>query len=226
MRVQTDERVVALTYDDGPHPEHTRQILDELEARAILATFFVLAEKAEREPGLVRRMLAAGHEIGLHGLDHTRLTDVSAAAAGRAVRAGRRRLQAVTGMPVRLYRPAYGAQGLTQFLTARALGMEVVFWTAWARDWVDDTVEAVAARAVRARHPGAILLLHDVTDPEPDGDEGPLPTFSRGAVTAAVLDGLADDGYRVVPVGDLLARYPTVRAVTTRRPWHALAGRR
>jgi peptidoglycan/xylan/chitin deacetylase (PgdA/CDA1 family) len=223
MRVATDDRIIALTYDDGPHPEHTPQILGELDGRGVRATFFVLAEKAERHPELIRRMLDDGHEIGLHGIDHARLTDLPARTAARAVRTGRRRLEAVTGRPVRLYRPTYGAQGMAQFLTARALGMDVVYWTAWARDWLEDTAEAVAGRAVRARHPGAIVLLHDVTEDTMDGGgAGAPPTFSRGAVTAAVLAGLLDDGYEILPAGELMARYPIVRAVTMQRPWRGL----
>jgi peptidoglycan/xylan/chitin deacetylase (PgdA/CDA1 family) len=229
MRVVTQDHVVGLSYDDGPHPVHTAEILGELAARDVRATFFVLAEAAERSPALVRQMLAAGHEIGLHGIDHARLTEVSGRSAARAVSTGKRRLEAVTGRPVTMYRPTYGAQGLTQFLTARRLGMEVVFWTAWAEDWRDDTVDAVAGRAVTARHPGAILLLHDTTEDSPvddaTGEELPPPRFSRGAVTAAVLDGLAAEGYRALPVAELLRRYPVVRAVTTQRPWVSLRRR-
>ncbi len=219
MRVHTDDRVLALTYDDGPHPEHTAHILAELAARGVRATFFVLTDRAEESPAMVREMLEAGHEIALHGIDHTRLTEVSWLRAVRCIRRGKRRLERVTGRPVTMYRPTYGAQGLAQFLTARLLGMDVVYWTAWAQDWFDDSAEAVAERAVRARHPGAVLLLHDTTD---DTDERARPTFSRGEVTARVLDALTADGYRVVPAGELMSGYPVVRAVTTQRPWVSL----
>lgn len=217
MRVCTTERVIGLTYDDGPHPEGTVEILDALDERDVRATFFLLAEAAERYPDLVQRILRGGHEIGLHGVDHARLTAGSAAAAARAVATGKRRLERVTGSRVRMYRPTYGAQGLLQFLTSRALGMDVVYWSAWAEDWFEDEAVRVAARAVAARHPGAILLLHDSTeDTDPDVVE---PTFSRGEVTRRVLDGLFEDGYRVVPAGALLAEHRPVRAVTTQRPW-------
>ncbi len=218
MRVLTDEREMALSYDDGPHPEHTREVMAALAARDVRATFFVLAKAAERHPDVVRELLDAGHEIGLHGIDHTRLTELSWRRAADAVRRGKQRLEAVTGQPVRLYRPTYGAQGLAQFVTARLLGMDVVYWTAWATDWIDAGADEVAGRALSARHPGGILLLHDATEDTAEEDL-PRPAFSRGAVTAAILDGLADDGYRVMPAGDLLARYPVVRAVTTQRPW-------
>jgi peptidoglycan-N-acetylglucosamine deacetylase len=234
MRVRTDERLLALTYDDGPRPEHTGPILGELAARDVRATFFVLTDRAEESPAMIRQMLDAGHEVALHGIDHTRLTEVSWLRAARRVREGKRRLERVTGAPVTMYRPTYGAQGLAQFLTARLLGMQVVYWTAWAQDWFDDTAEAVAARAVRARHPGAVLLLHDTTDDTPVDSAGDAPgaapsrgrpTFSRGEVTARVLDALLADGYRVVPVGELISRHPVVRAVTTQRPWVSLRRR-
>lgn len=223
MRVRTDERVIAVTYDDGPHPQHTPRILAELAARGVRATFFVLTDRAERAPALVRRMLEAGHEVALHGIDHTRLTEVFWPRAVWRIWRGKRRLERVTGQPVTMYRPTYGAQGLTQFLTARVLGMDVVYWTAWATDWVDDGAPAVARRALTACHPGAILLLHDTTDDTQDA--GPLPTFDRGEVTAQILDGLAADSYRMLPAGELLGTYPVVRAVTTQRPWAAVRRR-
>jgi peptidoglycan/xylan/chitin deacetylase (PgdA/CDA1 family) len=217
MRVHTDERVIALTYDDGPDPVSTPQVLRELRAHGVHATFFVLAEAAERNPELLRSMLAEGHEIGLHGVDHTLLTTVSGREAARAVREAKQRVEAVTGQRLRMYRPTYGIQGMAQFLTARLLRMDVVFWTAWAQDWLDDSAEAVARRAVSAIHPGAVLLLHDTTDDTDDANL-PRPTFSRGEVTRRILDDLSADGYRVLPVGTLLAGYPAVRAVTITRP--------
>ncbi len=222
MRVVTQEPVLALTYDDGPHPQHTREILDELSAREVRATFFVLTDRAEEFPGLIRQILDAGHEIGLHGIDHARLTEVSALRAVRTVRTAKRRLERVSGVPVTMYRPTYGAQGLAQFLAARLLGMDVVYWTAWAQDWLDDGADEVVRRAHAARHPGAVLLLHDTTE---DTDEALRPRFSRGEVTARLLDALAADGYRAVPVGELLAGHQQVRAVTTQRPWARLRHR-
>ncbi len=218
VRVVTAERVLGLSYDDGPHPEATPAVLAELAQRGVRATFFVLATKAEAHPDLVRRMLAEGHEVGLHGLDHTRLTGVPARRAAGAVRAGFDRLAAITGRPPALYRPAYGALGVAQHLAARRLGMDVVLWSAWARDWLDDPAETVADRALGARHPGAILLLHEATDDAEALAHGTVPRFDRGEVTARVLDGLAADGYTVLPVGALLARCRALRVVAVRRP--------
>jgi len=205
-------RVLGLTYDDGPHPEETPELLDELDARGVRASFFVLAKRAEEAPELVARMLAAGHDVGLHGVDHRRLSGLGPRKVRRILTEGRDRLRAVTGTPVRLYRPTYGAESVAQHVAATRLGMEVVNWSAWARDWLDAPADVVAGRALAARHPGAILLLHDTTD-----DTELRPTFSRVEVLRLLLDGLAADGYSVLPVSDLLARHRAVRAMTVRR---------
>ncbi len=217
MRADTPDRVIALTYDDGPNPDQTPGVLAALARHDARATFFVLTDRAEQHPDLVREMLDRGHEVGLHGIDHTRLTSLPGREAARRIREGTRRLEAVTGRRVRLFRPTYGAQGLLQFAATRRLGMDVVIWTAWARDWADGSAAEVAGRAVGALHPGAIVLLHDTTDDTRE-EELPRPTFSREEVTELILGGARDRGFAVLPAGDLLTRYPAVRAVTTQRP--------
>ena len=218
MRVAATERVLSLTYDDGPHPEQTPALLDALAEFGARATFFVLTDAAEAHPDVVHRTLAEGHEIALHGIDHTRLTALPGREAGRRIRAGKRRLEAVTGRPVEFYRPTYGAVGVTAFTTSRALGMEVVIWSAWARDWIQAPAEEIAARALGALHPGAIVLLHDRTDDAEAQASGTLPTFSRADVTRRILTGMQAEGYTSVPVGELVRRHPAVRSVTIERP--------
>ena len=88
--VATEQRVVALTYDDGPDPENTPAVLDALAAFGATATFFVLADRAEKHPELLRRIVAEGHDVGLHGEDHTRLSTLSAREALTRIRRGRR----------------------------------------------------------------------------------------------------------------------------------------
>jgi peptidoglycan/xylan/chitin deacetylase (PgdA/CDA1 family) len=229
--VATRQRVVALTYDDGPDPENTPGVLDALAAEGATATFFVLADRAEEHPELLRRIAAEGHDVGLHGEDHTRLSTLPAREALTRIRRGRRRLEAVLGRPVTLYRPAYGAQSLVQAAGTRAAGLEVVLWTAWARDWEASTAEDVARRALGAVHPGAFLLLHDATGdlgtaggpalrgsvggrPAQRGSAGGGPApFDRGAVSRLLLGGLRDAGYATATVSSLLATYPGVRTI-------------
>jgi peptidoglycan/xylan/chitin deacetylase (PgdA/CDA1 family) len=217
--VATSDPVAALTFDDGPDPATTPAVLDALARHGATATFFVLAERAQQHPELVRRARAEGHEVGLHGDDHTRLSAVPPSEAVRRIRRGRRRLERVLQEPVSLYRPAYGAQRLGQLLGTRLLGLDVVLWTAWARDWEPAHAPAVADRALAALHPGAFLLLHDtVGDAAPvDGGSHPAgPAVDRAEMTDAVLTGMAAAGIATATVGQLLATYPAVRT-----PWFA-----
>src|SRR6266536_442678 len=92
-RVRGAGRHVALTFDDGPDPGHTAGVLDALAARRVRATFFMLSERAEAEPELARRVLAEGHEVGLHGADHARLTELTPAQVADRVVGGRLRLE-------------------------------------------------------------------------------------------------------------------------------------
>lgn len=212
--VDTADPVVSLTYDDGPDPAHTPGLLDLLADRGVRATFFVLADAADAHPDLVRRIVAEGHEIALHGADHTRLTTLPDAEAVAVVADARRRVEAVAGVPVRLFRPPYGAHTVGALRGWRRLGLDVVIWSGWAHDWVDGTVEAVAGRARRAVHPGGILLLHDTrADPETLGVGEHLPRFDRAAVSARLIDGLAAEGWTFETTGDLLRTRPRVRAL-------------
>jgi peptidoglycan/xylan/chitin deacetylase (PgdA/CDA1 family) len=206
--VNTREPVVSLTYDDGPDPEFTPRVLDELAAHGAKATFFVMVDPAEAHPGLVARMLAEGHEVALHGIDHTRLSTLPARRAQALIRAGKQRLEQVTGIGTTLFRPTYGAQTLAGYLLTRALGLEVVIWSAWARDWDGSSAEVVSGRALQSLHPGGIVLLHDAS-----GD-GVGVGLDRGLASELLLAGLRNRGYTSLTVTRLLPHYPAVRT-----PW-------
>jgi peptidoglycan/xylan/chitin deacetylase (PgdA/CDA1 family) len=225
--VRTDEPVVSLTYDDGPDPEFTPGILTALAAHGARATFFVMVEPAEAHPELIARILAEGHELGLHGMDHTRLTGMPLHRATARIWAAKRRLERVAGRRITLFRPAYGAQTVPQYLATRALGLEVVIWSAWAQDWDGSTAEVIAERALRSLHRGGILLLHDASG-DGVGAAAPVDSVdSVGSVAAEGLDrvtatqlllaGMRQRGYRSLPVSDLLNRYPAVRTVWAER---------
>jgi peptidoglycan/xylan/chitin deacetylase (PgdA/CDA1 family) len=207
--VRTTEPVVALSYDDGPEPTGTDAVLGALAEAGATATFFHLVYRAERHPEIVRRVVAAGHEIALHGIDHTRLTTLPITEVGRQLADGRRRLEAVAGRPVRLFRPAYGSQTLRSYAAARRAGLDVVVWGPYAEDWLDGSPSEVAARALARTAPGDVLLLHDAYE-VPPGDPAPPPTFDRGEVTRELLAGLTDRGLRATSVSGLLR---------TGRPW-------
>jgi peptidoglycan/xylan/chitin deacetylase (PgdA/CDA1 family) len=230
--VRTGEPVVSLTYDDGPDPQFTPGILDALAAHGARATFFVLVESAERHRQLITRMLAEGHEVGLHGIDHTRLSPLPLRRATALIRDGRRRLEQVAGRRITLFRPTYGAQTLQQYVATRALGLEVVIWSSWAQDWDGSSADVIAGRAVQALHHGGFLLLHDASgdgvgsapiDPSAadasgaDAPAGGDRAVDRVKATELMLAGMQERGYRSETVSQLLSRFPAVRTVWAER---------
>lgn len=219
----TSDPVLGLTYDDGPDPESTPAVLDVLASVGSHATFFVLLEAARRHPAVVRACIEAGHEVGLHGVDHRDLTLEPMVSSVAALMSARRELADLTGCPVRLFRPAYGAIRLDQVALLRALGMRVVLWSAWARDWDGAPAKDVALRAARAYHPGAVLLLHDAqgapampeggslrrrTSDSPD----PGPADPAGA-SAILLRFMTESGIRSLTVTELLEERREVRTL-------------
>lgn len=201
---RTDAAVVALTFDDGPDPVATPGILDVLAAHGVRATFFVLVDRAESHPDLVARLVDEGHEVGLHGLDHSPLTTKRGREIGDCLRRGRSRLETLTRRPVTLFRPPFGSQSLRSYAATRRAGLRVVVWGPHAEDWADRSPEQVAATALGATGPGDILLLHDGFAPHPD-DPQSVPALDKAAALDILLGGLESKGYQSTTVSGLLA---------------------
>lgn len=211
--VETVDRVIGLTFDDGPDPEHTPALLDVLGQHDARATFFMLAERAEANPDLARRVLAEGHEAALHGARHDILPRLGARAMIECIRGGKQRLQDVLGVPVTFFRPPYGAQNLRSYAVARLSGMQPVVWTAWAHDWEDIVWDEVVEHAMKRVSPGRILLLHDSFTTHPDRPQAAPPRFDRQRVLREILGRLAAVDLEPVSVGDLMSRGKTDRTV-------------
>jgi peptidoglycan/xylan/chitin deacetylase (PgdA/CDA1 family) len=209
--VRPDRDLVVLTYDDGPHPGGTEGVLAALAEAGTTATFFILVGRARRYPGLLAEVIAAGHEIALHGIDHVRLTTLPATQVRRRTLAGKHELEDLAGRQIRWFRPPYGAQYPTTWAAIRATGMESVVWSDEAADWNDDPVAEIAARAGSVRR-GSVLLLHDGYADATDGvDDGPPPAFDRGELSRRILGDLAERGLATASLGDALATCPPVR---------------
>ncbi len=205
--VDTDEPVVALTFDDGPDPRSTPQVLDLLADHRAHATFFVLGERAIAWPGLVNRAVDEGHCVGTHGWEHRSL--VLDAPGGVLTRARWRRDLIARGAAslgyahTRLYRPAYGHRNLGVQLAARTVGHEVVGWSVSAGDWADEGPDIIAERVLTGIKPGAIVVFHDAL-----ADAYDPSYFDRSsslAAVALVLEALTGR-YRCVTVPELLRR--------------------
>lgn len=157
-----DRGRVALTFDDGPHPEGTPAVLAWLEQAGVRATFFLVGEQVERWPGPVARIAAAGHTIGLHAYRHDLLPRLGPWRLSRDLDAAVEVIQGATGVPVRFCRAPLGIPTMADLVLARRYGRELVHWARWGRDWeAQATPESIAALATKDLQGGEILLLHD-----------------------------------------------------------------
>lgn len=179
-RLPRHETGYALTFDDGPHPEHTPAVLDLLAAHGARATFFVVGEHVRRQPAIVRRIRAEGHALGLHSDRHSRWFNCWPGGAVRAdLEANRAAIADATGAPPpALFRPPVGLKNPMVADVARELGLVAVTWSARAWDTRGAGAEAIAARTVAAVRARAIVLLHDGHEPAHPG--------SRAATVAAL----------------------------------------
>ncbi len=204
--VRTSEPSIVLTFDDGPDPQHTPRVLDVLERYQATATFFVLMTRARRYPGLIQDLLDRGHEVGLHGIDHTRLTRLKPDEAGRRTAAGRDELEQQIQREVRWFRAPYGALLPGHWRAVRRTGLTIVGWGPTPGDWRELPEDQLAADGLRGCERGSVMLAHDAAAGPLDGvpDDGPPPNIDRGKLADLLLSGAAGQGWTSRSLGELL----------------------
>jgi len=193
-----DARRIALTFDDGPDPAWTPRVLDRLAAGGVRATFFVVGERAERAPDVVRRMAAEGHEVGNHSWSHRSLWLCGPRATTDEIARAHERIAALAGTPPRHFRPPWGMVNAAMFGAVRRVGERCVFWSIQPEGRRPAAADRQVAYVLRRAQPGAIVDLHDA-----EGTPG-APARLLGALPA-LLDGLRERGYAFATVSELLA---------------------
>jgi peptidoglycan/xylan/chitin deacetylase (PgdA/CDA1 family) len=212
VAVRTDAPHVVLTFDDGPEPGGTDRVLTALADAGASATFFMLLTRVRRYRTLCEEVVAAGHEVALHGVDHRALPTLPAAEVSRLVSGGKAELEDVVGQQVRWYRPPYGRQTVRNWRAVTGAGLESVLWGPTTWDWKDVPHADRVAKAQRGVAKGAIVLAHDGFAGEADGAcDGPAPKLDRGRLIAAVLDGYARRGLKARSLDQALASGALVR---------------
>jgi peptidoglycan-N-acetylglucosamine deacetylase len=154
---------VALTFDDGPHPEGTPAVLEGLARAGAQATFFVIGEQVERRPELVARIAGAGHLVALHGYRHRWQMRLGAAEVAADIARGRAVVEDALGdRVVGWHRPPYGIYSPAGLRAVRDARLRPLLWSRWGKDWRRlTTPRRIAGRATRAVVPGDVILLHD-----------------------------------------------------------------
>jgi len=206
---------VAITFDDGPEPTVTPHLLALLREHKVQVTFFVLLTQCRRYPELLEAIVADGHEIALHGVDHRRITGLPYGLAVDYLSNAKLELEQTTGQSIDLYRPPYGSQSVTSWNAVRKAGMQVVAWSCDGADWVDRDVESVVADSMARLNSGGILLLHERLEPDPQRD-APKTSFDRVEMTHRLLDRVSAKGWKPAPVGKMVSESGAKRTVWLR----------
>lgn len=181
---------IHLTFDDGPDPTFTPQLLDVLAEHDAAAVFYPIGSQVPGGAGLLRRAVAAGHRIGNHTWDHDLLRGVDDAGFERAVRRAQVEIERVVGAAPRCLRPPGGAIDDTTEARAAAIGMSVTLWTVDPSDWRRPGTSTIVERVLAEVGDGDVVLLHDG-----GGDRG-----QTVAALDEILGELSDRGYRFTPV--------------------------
>ena len=193
-RLDTNERIVALTFDDGPHPAYTPRILDILDRRGAKATFFMLGRNVERHPDVVRAVLARGHEIGNHSYSHPRMIFMSPSRITDEITRTDRLLREIGVTGEIGFRPPHLSKLIVLPYVLRKMGTLSVLADADAEEWRRQPAPVMTKRLLDQVRPGSIVSLHDTA-----GDET-IKTVD------AVLAALVARGYRFETVAELVRR--------------------
>jgi peptidoglycan-N-acetylglucosamine deacetylase len=194
---------LALTFDDGPNPAWTPQLLDSLASHDVRATFFLIGSYAQRERELVRRIVAAGHLLGNHSWSHPNLAVTTANRVEEELTRTRDTLEQIAGVAIRHFRPPFGGRRPVVFRIARTLGMTPVLWNAITTDWREPLHDRITKRLCtkidgnQSRGWATNIVLHDGGHLEPRANRGP-------SVAAA---------------GKIIARYQSTHRFVTLDAW-------
>lgn len=184
----TETKKIALTFDDGPHPRYTEELLDGLAERNVKATFFLLGQNIEGREDIIRRMAEEGHLIGNHTYYHVDITKLSQNEACREILDTSEQITAITGQPVEYIRPPFGSWD-------KELECEVmmipVFWSVDTLDWTTKNEDQIVQKVVTKIEENDIILMHDSYD-------------STVKAALRIIDLLQAEGYEFVTADELI----------------------
>ncbi len=196
------EKLVALTFDDGPNPPWTNQIVDVLAQYDVKATFFVVGANAEAAPEVVRTLVQEGHLVGNHSYEHRKRDALLELRYGELSKAEASIAKAAGVCPA-LFRAPNGFHTPWQLHEIASEGMRTVGWDVQPADWENPTPETIVKRVLDGVKPGSIVLLHDGSDTNQGVDRSATLNALPG-----IIQGLRDEGYRFVRLDELLSVQP------------------
>lgn len=202
---------LCLTYDDGPDPVGTREVLEALAERDAKGTFFVMANRVRRHPEVLREVASEGHEIALHGIDHRDLTRCSPRQVRTLTKDALALVEDALGEPVRWFRPPYIGLRADGWLALRGLPVTFVGAGSAIPDWLPELSDAQRLEELRRTlTPGDIVLAHDsFALPEDNAYRTRAPIVDRRRLTREALDLAAARGLRPLTLTGAVASAPS-----------------
>ena len=183
-----EEKLVALTFDDGPSGKYTRVLLDGLEQRGVQATFFLCGYRIEEYPELTQRIFQEDHEIGLHGYSHKAMQKMNRKDVEQELQRSLRLLP--EGCSITFLRPPGGQYSKQVLSAAESLGLAVLSWSVDPKDWSTDNVQAIETNVLCHVRDGDVILLHDMS-------------YSSVEAALFIVDTLQSQGFRFVTASQL-----------------------
>jgi len=201
FRVNRIEKVVVLTFDDGPSPVWTTRILDELKKVNVKATFFMLGEHVAEYPEIAQRVVQEGHEIGNHTYDHRVLLYYTLEQLENEIKDTERIIKESTGRTTRYFRPPKAWLTAQEKKKIEELGYKVILWSLNSKDWVTFDDKYIVKYILKNIRPGDIVLFHDsggVFSAEGGDRDETVKTIPL------LVDALTKKGYRFATLTELL----------------------
>ena len=194
-------KVVALTFDDGPSPVWTPKILDELKKAHIKATFFMLGEHAEKYPWIARRVAGEGHDIGNHTYDHHVLLYYTRDELFKEINKTERIIEKTTAIKTEYFRPPKAWLTAEEKKEIKEMGYKIILWSLNSKDWVTFDDKYMVKYIVKNIRPGDIILFHDsggVFTVEGGDRHETVKTIPR------LVEKLREKGFKFVTISELL----------------------
>ena len=192
-RVHTDEKVVALTYDDGPQEPYTRELLDVLDRQHVKATFFMIGKNIKKHMELAKEVHRRGHQLGNHTYSHMRMVYVKPSKVRGELEDTNDLLKEIGVTDEIMFRPPFGLKFITLPMVLKSMKMKCIMWDVETKDWAIIPSDEVVEYAVNHTKNGSIILMHDA-------DAGPDVARS----TDRIIEKLKAMGFQFKTVAELL----------------------
>ncbi len=188
VRAVENEKLVALTFDDGPSGRFTRKLLEGLEERGVKATFLLCGYRMEQYPDLTQRIFQEGHEIGLHGYSHKPMRDMCPRDTAQEIRKAMALLP--DGCKIAFLRPPGGLCSECIQTVSEEFGLSILHWSVDPKDWAIHDAKSIEASVISHVRDGDVILLHDMSD-------------SSVEAALEIVDALQEQGFHFVTVSEL-----------------------